>query len=356
MSQAYRTKTDARLLGLPLLFIMVVMGILLAQRAKAAAVMSGVERTAAFLADTSDESVLGVFEGTTPCSGQNPPLPHIPLGTDCEQMIWKLTLYQAAATGQPTTYELAVSYGLAQQGTTGLGANATELNLEGPWAIQTGTAANPDTQVYQLNPDDAKNSIQFVKLGDNLLHVLTPDRNLMVGNAAWSYTLNRTDRHIMSDLSEKASPFTPETVAELPTQEAATPAVFEGRIPCIELILALHDFAASACNRVKIRLILGHDADTGAPATFELLNIYVGGDDTRYQAFGTWAILQGTPSDPQALVYQLAPEDAQEPISLFRADDNHLYLLDSDFNFVVGDAIMSYTLTRAEDSGHGDRP
>jgi hypothetical protein len=33
--------------------------------------------------------------------------------------------------------------------------------------------------------------VSLVKVGENLLHFLNPDKNLMIGNAGWNYTLSR---------------------------------------------------------------------------------------------------------------------------------------------------------------------
>jgi len=54
-----------------------------------------------------------------------------------------------------------------------------------------GTATDPDAIIYTLDPDKSATSIQFVKLSDQLLHLLDKSKRLMVGSPAWSYTLNR---------------------------------------------------------------------------------------------------------------------------------------------------------------------
>jgi hypothetical protein len=296
--------------------------------------------------DGDGEPVLGVFEGITPCSNEKPPIPQIAENVDCEQMIWKLTLYQDAATGNPTTYQLSSAYGLSQQGTTGLQRGGTQKDLEGKWTIIQGTQANPNAVIYQLNPDDPQAAINFVKMDDNILHLLNQDESLMVGNAAWSYTLNRTDKRIVSNPAAStgfSDPVTPPPV----TIGASDSGVFEGRIPCVEMIMALHKISASGCQRVKLRLTLQQSTETQASATFELLSVYVGTGDTQYNASGTWTILQGANADPEALVYQLNPNGSEQPIFFLRADDNHLFLLDSELNLMVGDALMSFTLSRA---------
>ena len=57
--------------------------------------------------------------------------------------------------------------------------------------IVKGTAANPNAVAYQLHDDKTNNTISFVKLSNDLLHLLDKDKRLMIGNAAWSYTLSR---------------------------------------------------------------------------------------------------------------------------------------------------------------------
>jgi hypothetical protein len=294
------------------------------------------------------EPVLGVFEGITPCRNTNRPLPQIPETTNCEMMIWKLTLYQDSATGRPTTYKLNSSYGVPQQGTRGLQGGGTKLNLEGKWTKLHGTTAYPNAEVYQLNPDNPQEAVNFIKMDNNILHVLTQDKRLMVGTAAWSYTLNRTDKKLANQPAAFNGPTSPTIQPPPITRGPSKPHVFEGRIPCVESIRALQHIAALGCQIVKLRLSLRQNTETNAPSTFELTSIYVGKEDTQYSATGTWVIRQGTKTDLGTTIYQLTPNETQQPLLFLRADDNHLFLLDSDLNLMVGDALMSYTLSRAD--------
>lgn len=136
-------------------------------------------------------AVVGTFAASSPCSEGSRPVPGIPLKADCEFIKWQLTLYRQANTLTPTTYKLTYVYGLAQAGTTGFVGGGTTVKLEGKWAVLKGTAANPNAIIYQLDPDKPQTSISFLKLNDNLLHLLDSDRRLMIGNAGYSYTLNK---------------------------------------------------------------------------------------------------------------------------------------------------------------------
>lgn len=108
-------------------------------------------------------------------------------------MIWKVILYQDPATATPTTYTLNSAYGVPQQGTPGLAGGGTAIAMEGSWPIVKGTKPDPDAPVYQLNPDNPQTAVSFLKMNEDILHVLNRDQTLMVGNGAWSYTLNRMD-------------------------------------------------------------------------------------------------------------------------------------------------------------------
>src|SRR5687767_15027628 len=85
--------------------------------------------------EQTNPKIFGIFEGITPCSNLTRPLPQIPEDTDCEEMIWKFTLYQDPSTGMPTTYELNAAYGVPQQNTTGLTGGGTKIEMAGKWDI-----------------------------------------------------------------------------------------------------------------------------------------------------------------------------------------------------------------------------
>jgi hypothetical protein len=134
-----------------------------------------------------NSAILGTFVASTPCTQGTRPIPGIPVNTDCELIKWKLTLFQ------DETYKLHCVYGLSKQGTTGFIEGGKQVNIEGKWTISNGTAADPNAVIYRLNDDKTNRTISFLKLNDDLLHLLDSDQRLMTGNAAWSYTMNRID-------------------------------------------------------------------------------------------------------------------------------------------------------------------
>jgi hypothetical protein len=140
-----------------------------------------------------NSAILGIFVASTPCTQGTRPIPGIPVNTDCELIKWKLTLFHNKTTKTPATYKLHCVYGLPKQGTTGFTGGGKQVDIEGKWTIINGTAANPNAIIYRLNDDKTNQTISLLKLDDGLLHLLDSDMHLMIGSAAWSYTMNRID-------------------------------------------------------------------------------------------------------------------------------------------------------------------
>jgi hypothetical protein len=79
---------------------------------------------------------------------------------------------------------------MTKPSTTEFMNGGTTVNMQGKWSVSKGTATDPEAIVYTLDPDKPATSIQFVKLTDQLLHLLDKSKRLMIGNPGWSYTLN----------------------------------------------------------------------------------------------------------------------------------------------------------------------
>ena len=86
---------------------------------------------------------------------------------------------------------LDCDYGMPKQGTRDFINGGNHLHREGRWMIIQGAPANPSAIIYRLDPDKPAESISFVRLNENLLHLLDDHGQLMIGTGAWSYTLSR---------------------------------------------------------------------------------------------------------------------------------------------------------------------
>jgi len=288
-------------------------------------------------------AIRGVFEGNTPCSDEARPLPQVPADSDCDQMIWSLVLYQDPQTGAPTTYSLKSAYGRSKQGTNDLIGGGTSITMEGKWTITTGTKSDPQATVYQLNPDDPGTTVSFLRVDENLIHVLSNDKTMLVGNGAWSFTLDRMDNQPPTQVNVGNPPQPPTRPPAPPIPDGSSVlGVFDGRTPCHELVLEFtQNPSPPNCLKVKWRLTLYQDAANGSPSSY----LFMGTSNYRE---GSWTIVQGMDGDPDAIVYQLQVRDAQQPISFLMVDENNLFLMDRSMNLLVGNELFSYTLSRNE--------
>lgn len=293
---------------------------------------------------TPSSSVLGVFEASTPCDEVSRTLFKIPFDTKCELMKWNLTLYQDPQMLAPSAYKLICEYGLPKQGTRGFTEGSSTMELKGKWTVSKGTKESAEAVVYQLIPGNSPVSLSFLSPDQNLLHLLDGDKRLMVGNGAWSYTLNR----INPVLASSAKLALQLTSSPGITSDSPVIGVFDGRTPCNKDLLELNGISADGCQIIKCRLTLNQDAKTHTQTTFELQTIYVGKGDTRYTSTGKWTLMKGTATDPEAIVYQLDSDKPLVSLVLLKADDNILFFLDKERNLMVGNNYSSYTLNRVK--------
>lgn len=122
-------------------------------------------------------NVLGHFEGRSPCQ-EIVQMLEVPGRDDCLKIKWQLVLFQDPVTHAPTTYALG---GFAWRNPP----------RTGKWRIVKGSNEDPNAVVYQLDPDDPKGFLSFLKADENILFFLDKNRDLLIGNAQFSFTLNR---------------------------------------------------------------------------------------------------------------------------------------------------------------------
>lgn len=134
------------------------------------------------------------FVATTPCSIGTKPLPGMAQDAQCDLIKWDLKLFENKVKQMSGTYVLDCNYGLSQQGTKELKQGGKHLHREGKWVIVKGTKTNPAAVIYRLDPDRPKESISFLRLNKNLIHLLDNHQHVMIGNGGSSYTLNRVQR------------------------------------------------------------------------------------------------------------------------------------------------------------------
>jgi hypothetical protein len=134
------------------------------------------------------------FVGTTPCNALPRDFLKIPSNATCECICWQLTLHVADVGGSRGTFRLVTIHGMSETNGHGFFQGGTKTETTGQWRTTVGPRANPRAIVYQLQATDPPRSLSLVKIDENLLHPLTSDGQLIVGDDSWSYTLSRTPK------------------------------------------------------------------------------------------------------------------------------------------------------------------
>ena len=96
----------------------------------------------------------------------------------CFKLKWDITLFQDEVTGAPTTYRIDAT----------LYRQSPRL---GRWKIVNGTQNHPKATIYELEAASGHGTIRLFKADDNIMFFVGQNGRLMVGNADFSYTLNR---------------------------------------------------------------------------------------------------------------------------------------------------------------------
>jgi hypothetical protein len=237
---------------------------------------------------------------------------------------WDLSLNRAKNDSK--TYVLNIVFGKGQPNTSGFKGGGEKLSFEGVYTI----SKSQNREIYELKNEKTQSAISLVKLNDNLFHLLTPDKKLMVGNGGWSYTLSRKDSSPASSAGLPSS-FLPD--------EASQQIIFDGRTPCLNFA----DFkVGNDCRKLKWRLTLSRDSKTNQPTVYALKSTL----NRQNKIEGKWTIIKGVKNNSEALIYQLDPDKPDESISFLVGDENVLFFLDKEHRLLTGNSDFSFTLNR----------
>lgn len=278
-----------------------------------------------------------VLVASTPGDSLVKSMLHIDAGMDLDFIRWNLTI--GMGRGNTNTWLLKVHYGKSRPNTIGFDEDALTRTLQGKYDVIDRGDGSLRGKIYRLTSSDPRTTISLVKLNDNIFHLLTPDNKLMVGNGGWSYTLNRQNTLtslpcVLPSLSDRST---------LP-DDVAQEVIFEGRTPSREFERAYGLQVFSAGNKIKWRLTLYRDSVTMLPAKYNLSR--TGIEDRTSGVEGTWAIIEGTEGNPDAVIYQLDPDRPAKSIYFYVGSEDVLFFLDRDQKLLTGNADFSFTLNR----------
>jgi hypothetical protein len=279
--------------------------------------------------DKSQANSTSTFVGTTSAPAELLRFLGAPAGTNAELIEWVLSL------AAPSRYTLHASYGLTQPNFPGIQRDRREVDRMGTWTARKGTKWSPSEDVVDLG------GLAFVRVGPNILHVLSGDGALLTGNGAWSFTLNRLDAaepaadpSLPSTLGPEGS-YTLSPVSSGPSVYG----VFEGRTPCLGVARILAREVAPGCSKLKFRLTLYQNPESKTATTFKLEGTLYRSDRVE----GPFAL-----SDKGVITLERPNRTAL--ISLLKVSDDAVMFLDPSGKLLVGNASFSYTLERRKSS------
>lgn len=213
-------------------------------------------------------------------------------------------------------YHIHCNYGISQPNTNGFIGGGVKMELSGEWK-KTGN-------YYELQNGNEK--LVIAELNDDLLHLADTNKNLLVGNGGWSYTLN------------SLAPSGTDQLSLSPEQTVLSDSMkFEGRSPCkVPGIIS----EGRECYKIKWLITLYADKKKNEPGQYKILA-------TRWRQeggkTGNWSII--TTKDGHT-IYQLNDEKGKGLIHLLKADNNVLLFTDANGKVLTGDGDFSYTLNR----------
>lgn len=130
--------------------------------------------------------------GTTPCDSLSREfLGGLATNAPCHCITWDLKFFAAENPGQQGRFDLVVRYGLPGRDDPNQLEEGPMVELQGRWDVAKGTKANANAKVYRIYRDNLDKPLSLVKATEHLLHFLDSDKSFRIGNAGWSYTLNR---------------------------------------------------------------------------------------------------------------------------------------------------------------------
>lgn len=272
------------------------------------------------------------FVGSTPGDELIKSALTIPVDSKIDFIRWDLLLTNT--TSDQGTFSLTIIFGEGQPNTSGFKGGGEKLSFEGKYVLSKNKEINGD--VYHLRSSKFSTEIRLAKLTPNLLHLLTPQNQLMVGNGGWSYTLNRKDP-INTPIVLPAF-----TLSSTLRTDSAAQLTFDGRTPCTDFARDHNIIVPANCFKLKWRIILNRDPKTLLPTTYLIKRTDTRTTDSK----GTWAIIKGISSSPNARIYQLDPDKPEKSLFLLAGDENVLFLLTKEKNLYVGNGDFSYTFNK----------
>jgi hypothetical protein len=283
-------------------------------------------------AGTGDSSTSEiVFVASTPGDEEIKSLLTINTSTTVDFIRWNLTLRTAS---DQKTFLLNIVFGESQPNTLGFKGGGEKLSFEGGYSVSRSTMGN---EIYHLKSANLPAEILLVKVNENIMHVLTAQKKLMIGNGGWSYTLNRKDR-VSNSVGLPVL-----TTSSALLIDPSPQITFDGRTPCQDFANDHKMDVSPSCFKLKWRVVLNRNPITHEPTTYTMRKVV---DNVPRDVTGNWTIIKGVKENPNVIIYRLDPEDTEKAISLLVGDENVIFFLTKNNELYLGDGDFSFALNK----------
>jgi hypothetical protein len=280
------------------------------------------------------EKLFGQFIGSTPRGLEVSALLSLPKIDDVE-CAWTLDLFEDEKQA-PTRYKLVCEHGKYSLQKPKKAQKREAITKEGKWKLGKQSKA-PHPRTIELD-----NGVTFVEISKNVLHLLSPKGDLLVGDGGYSYSLNRTD------VAEKPGDWhlamvkpdaPPYKIAPLSTG-ANVYGVFEGRTPYNRIAEQFKMPWDESCVKAKWRITLYQDEKTKTPVSYKI-------EGTLFRSeprTGKWSLEKGEAGKWPQITLEAASN--QPELALLVGDENVLFIADKKGEPLVGHFEFSYTMNR----------
>ena len=233
----------------------------------------------------------------------------IPMADSVDFIKWKFAI-------EDNRYSLQCQFGISKPNTDGFMNDGTKVELRGD--------LRREKNYYHLQ--NGNKTLMMLELNNNLLHILTEDKTLLVGNSGWSYTLN-IDQPSLTDKINIIS-------KQSPIKDSI---VFEGRTPCsVPGIIP----SGMLCYKLKWYIILYTNAEMNTAGTYRVYGTPYRKEGGRT---GNWKLITG---EDGRIIYQLNNDRGGGFLFLLKLDENIVVLTHVEGKLLVGDKDFSFTLNR----------
>jgi hypothetical protein len=275
-----------------------------------------------------------MYLGSTPAHPYVKSLIGIKSASSPDFIKWTLVLNDEG--GSTKTFILSLNFGESQPNTTNFIGGGEKRTIRGTYTLSSKGQGMFKATVFQLSSNQFAGSMSFIKVNENIIHLLTADNLLTVGGGDYSYSLNR-------EIAVKSSqPLTSFVKTAFAAGDTSTMIILDARTACTEVATDNNLSVQAGCFKLKWKVILHRDPVTFQPTTYRIERT----DKRTDPVTGKWTILEKDVTHPQAIIYRLDPTTKDFTIFLLVGDYNVLFMLDKNKQPYKGNELHSYTLNR----------